>query len=68
MKSKKLYCFHRDMTEMISYKVTELELEIVNLYFEMSLRVLFCIIRPFGRGGGLHYTFPDIFPRLKEYS
>ena len=56
------------MTEMISYKVTELELEIVNLYFEMSLRVLFCIIRPFGRGGGLHYTFPDIFPRLKEYS
>jgi len=56
------------MTEMISYKVTELKLEIVNWYFEMSACVLFCIIRSWGRGVVLHYTFLDIFARLKEYS
>jgi len=56
------------MTEMISYKVTELKLEIVNWYFEVSV----CFIlyySAFGGGGVvLHYTCPDIFSRLKKYS
>jgi hypothetical protein len=42
------------MTEIISYKVMELELERVNWYFEMILCVFFCIIGPLG-GGGLFY-------------
>jgi len=44
------------MTEMISYKVTELKLEIVNWYFQMSVCVLFCIIRPLCGGGGSRFT------------
>jgi hypothetical protein len=40
------------MTEMISYKVRELKLEIVNRYFEASVCVLVCIIRSLGEGGG----------------
>jgi uncharacterized membrane protein len=55
------------MTEMVSYKVTELKLEIVNWYFEMSVfhSVLFDLG---GWGFVLHYTFPDIFSGFKEYS
>jgi hypothetical protein len=44
------------MTEMISYKVTELKLEIVNWYFEMSVCVLFCIIRSLWGEGGSRFT------------
>jgi hypothetical protein len=58
------------MTEMISYKVTEFKLEIVNRYFEMSVCVFYSVL--FGLWGGwgfvLRYIFPDIFSRLKDYS
>jgi len=40
------------MTEMISYKVTELKLEIVNWYFQLSVCVLFCITQHLCGGGG----------------